>query len=367
MATWCVIGAAAPASAHTGSTTRSLMATKPLHAVDDPTRGDRGSGRPGCRAGAVMRQQLVRFGRYLVVLLVASCTALPAPAADVPRAAQQYRSELVRNARVVWGMDAPVSTFAAQIHQESAWRPGRSLPWAHKAWPSSCRQPPAGLLGFTHAGAERPFNPSWALRALVTYDRYLYDRIRARDDCERMAMTLSAYNGGLGWISRDQKRASGSGLDPLIWWGSVETVNAGRSAANWRENRAYPDRIIHHHQPTYVAASWGQAYARESEHRGLGDRSRRARRRPGLLARRGQWPRAWRSRNTGHPRRPPGRLACRGAGRVARRRREQHGDEQGTAHSNGRPGAAEQDLEYGAQKCDCEISPGWRCSVPFRC
>nr|WP_306423997.1 hypothetical protein [Achromobacter xylosoxidans] len=91
----------------------------------------------------------------------------------------------------------------------------------------------------------------------MTYDRYLYDRIRARDDCERMAMTLSAYNGGLGWISRDQKRASGSGLDPLIWWGSVETVNAGRSAANWRENRAYPDRIIHHHQPTYVAASWG--------------------------------------------------------------------------------------------------------------
>ena len=90
----------------------------------------------------------------------------------------------------------------------------------------------------------------------MTYDRYLYDRIRARDDCERMAMTLSAYNGGLGWISRDQKRASSSGLDPLIWWGSVETVNAGRSAANWRENRAYPDRIIHHHQPTYVAASW---------------------------------------------------------------------------------------------------------------
>ncbi|KOQ50491.1 lytic transglycosylase, partial [Achromobacter xylosoxidans] len=58
-----------------------------------------------------MRQQLLRFGRHLIVLLVASCTALPAPAADVPRAAHQYRSELVRNARVVWGMDAPVSMF----------------------------------------------------------------------------------------------------------------------------------------------------------------------------------------------------------------------------------------------------------------
>ena len=190
--------------------------------------------------------------------------------------------------------------------------PAPSLPWAPKAWPSSCRRPPAGSLGFTRAGAERPFQSVLALRALVTYDRYLYDRIRARDDCERMAMTLSAYNGGLGWISRDQKRASSSGLDPLIWWGSVETVNAGRSAANWRENRAYPDRIIHHHQPTYVAASWGLAYARESEHRGLGDRARRTRRRPGLLARRGQWARAWCSQDPGCARRPPGRVACQG-------------------------------------------------------
>ncbi|CUI61340.1 membrane-bound lytic transglycosylase F [Achromobacter xylosoxidans] len=205
-----------------------------------------------------MGLQLLRFGRHLVVLLVASCTALPAPAADVPRAAQQYRSELVRNARVVWGMDAPVSTFAAQIHQESAWRPGAVSAVGAQGMAQFMPTTSSWIAGLYPTLAQNaPFNPSWALRALVTYDRYLYDRIRARDDCERMAMTLSAYNGGLGWISRDQKRASGSGLDPLIWWGSVETVNAGRSAANWRENRAYPDRIIHHHQPTYVAASWG--------------------------------------------------------------------------------------------------------------
>ena len=195
--------------------------------------------------------------------------------------------------------------------------PAPSLPWAPKAWPSSCRRPPAGSLGFTPRWRRTPLSIRPGRCALVTYDRYLYDRIRARDDCERMAMTLSAYNGGLGWISRDQKRASSSGLDPLIWWGSVETVNAGRSAANWRENRAYPDRIIHHHQPTYVAASWGLAYARESEHRGLGDRARRTRRRPGLLARRGQWARAWCSQDPGCARRPPGRVACQGWTRYA--------------------------------------------------
>jgi hypothetical protein len=68
-------------------------------------------------------------------------------------------------------------------------------------------------------------------------------------------MTLSAYNGGLGWISRDQALASRQGLDPLVWFGSVERVNAGRSAANWRENRAYPQHIIYTHQPRY--ATWG--------------------------------------------------------------------------------------------------------------
>lgn len=103
--------------------------------------------------------------------------------------------------------------------------------------------------------AKAPFNPSWALRALVTYDRWLHDRVRAADDCQRMAMVLSAYNGGLGWISRDTKLALSKGLDPLVWFGSVESVNAGRSAANWRENRDYPRRILYQHQPRY--ASWG--------------------------------------------------------------------------------------------------------------
>nr|WP_241130507.1 transglycosylase SLT domain-containing protein [Achromobacter xylosoxidans] len=204
-----------------------------------------------------MRRMFLGFGQ-LLALFAASCTALPAPAADVPRMAHQYRAELVRNARLVWGMDAPVATFAAQVHQESGWRPNavsvvgaqgmaQFMP-ATSAWIAEL---------YPELASNTPFNPSWALRALVTYDRHLYERIRARDACERMAMTLSAYNGGPGWISRDQKRASSSGLDPLVWWRSVETVNSGRSAANWRENRGYPDRIIHRHQPIYVAAGWG--------------------------------------------------------------------------------------------------------------
>ena len=68
--------------------------------------------------------------------------------------------------------------------------------------------------------------------------------MRAADDCNRMAKSLSAFNGGLSWIARDERLAASKGLDPARWFGNVETVNSGRSAANWRENRQYPRRIL---------------------------------------------------------------------------------------------------------------------------
>jgi len=160
----------------------------------------------------------------------------------------------------VWGIDAPVAVFAAQIHQESAWREAARSPvgaqgmaqfmpatadWIAKAYPAEL-------------GANQPFNPSWALRALVTYDRWLWERIQAADACHRMAFVLSSYNGGLGWVQRDRKAAADKGLEPGEWWASVETVNAGRSAANWRENRGYPERILKRHTPLYAANGFGQ-------------------------------------------------------------------------------------------------------------
>ena len=93
------------------------------------------------------------------------------------------------------------------------------------------------------------------IRALVGYDCWLFERVKGADLRSQHAFMLSAYNGGLGWIQRDQKLASSKGLDPLVWFGSVELVNAGRAAANWQENRAYPKRILIELQPIY--ATWG--------------------------------------------------------------------------------------------------------------
>lgn len=80
---------------------------------------------------------------------------------------------------------------------------------------------------------------------------------------------LSAYNGGQGWVNRDRKLASAKGADKLAWFDSVERHNAGRSAANFRENRHYPRAILLRWEPMYAAAGWGpgvcaERYRRES-------------------------------------------------------------------------------------------------------
>ncbi len=214
---------------------------------------------------------------YLALLIAGLVLFSRADAADLPQAALKHRAELTRNARVIWGMEAPVATFAAQVHQESRWRTDALSPvgalgmaqfmpatarWITEAYPALALNDPCESAardpGRDCPARGGPMNPSWALRALVTYDRHLWDRIKAASVCERMAMTLSAYNGGLGWVWRDQKLATASGADNGRWFGHVERFNAGRSAAAYRENRDYPRVILRAHEPRYIAAGWGQ-------------------------------------------------------------------------------------------------------------
>lgn len=195
--------------------------------------------------------------RHTYAFLLSVILLLPADAAEPPRASLQWRNELIRTAREVWGLNAPIADFAGQIHHESGWDPNaRSSVGAQ------------GMAQFMPATAKwmsqlypelhenRPFNPGWALRALVQYDLQLWKSLTAKDRCQQMAFTLSAYNGGLGWVNRDKKLAKEKGLDSSIWFGHVEQVNAGRSTANWRENRHYPRMILYQHASRYL--QWGQ-------------------------------------------------------------------------------------------------------------
>ncbi|MGA3799129.1 transglycosylase SLT domain-containing protein [Pseudomonas fluorescens] len=174
--------------------------------------------------------------------------------------AEQYRRDLSRIAQAEWGLEAPVATFAAQVHQESRWKFNAKSPAGAQGLGQVMPTTATWLAElFPEAlGKVEPYNPTWSMQALVSYDRWLADRIKARDPCQQGAMVLSSYNGGLGWLIRDRKLASAKGADPLTWFGSIERFNAGRSAAAFNENRQYPRLILQRWERLYVDAGWGK-------------------------------------------------------------------------------------------------------------
>jgi len=201
-----------------------------------------------------LRQSLIILVA-LATLLLAATWATCGPL--ITSQAHQHRSLLTREARMVWGLDAPIATFAGQIHQESRWderavsRAGAQglaqfMPATAKWLPQVAPE----------TGEPLPFSPSWSIRAMITYDRWLWKRVKAASDCDRWHMVLSAYNGGLGWLERDQAQTRMAHMNPLLW-SHVALHNAGRSAANIRENRTYPTRILGRWTELYRAAGWG--------------------------------------------------------------------------------------------------------------
>lgn len=176
----------------------------------------------------------------------------------IPRAAEQHKATLTRAARTYWGLDAPVAVFAAQVHTESWWRNDTvshvGAQGLAQFMPATARWLPTVM---PETGKPAPFNPAWSLRALCAYDRYLWERVSAWSGYERMAFSLSAYNGGLGWVNRDKAKARKLGKDDRRWFGHVADVNAGRSLAAFQENRQYPRRILLERQRAYVKAGWG--------------------------------------------------------------------------------------------------------------
>ncbi|HHT7856364.1 transglycosylase SLT domain-containing protein [Pasteurella multocida] len=196
--------------------------------------------------------------RFIRRLLLAFALLCPLAVQSVPHTAKSYQRELTRNSHAIWGLKAPIALFAAQIHQESQWDIRAVSPVGARGlaqfMPSTARWI-SGL--YPELADNQPYNPSWALRALVRYDNWLYQRVSARSECDRMAFMLSAYNGGLGWVQKDKRKAKAQGFDPQTYWQSVELVNSGRSRANFTENRGYPKRIIYRWQPLYK--TWGRS------------------------------------------------------------------------------------------------------------
>ncbi len=191
-------------------------------------------------------------------ILLAWCGffSITSHAQTIPAQAQRYRLELVRAAHSQWGLNAPIAALAAQVHQESGWNPqaisqvgaqgmAQFMPATARWW---CQR-----QGIATPQCQ-PHNPSWALRALVGYDKYLFDRTPSRyTPKDRMWVALRGYNGGLGhW----QAEAAATGaVQPTRAQVDMACGWAKRAAVHCRENLHYPHRILLVLQPRYL--QWG--------------------------------------------------------------------------------------------------------------
>ncbi|MCV2359649.1 transglycosylase SLT domain-containing protein [Paucibacter sp. TC2R-5] len=204
---------------------------------------------------------LAAWALLLPLLLVLSATAQAQGAPELaspPAAAHTYRAALLRASQTQWGLDAPVAVLAAQVHQESGWNPAavsragargmaQFMPATAAWW---CARP-----GSASSPQDcQPDNPTWALRALAGYDKWLWDRLPADlAEADRVWAMLRAYNGGLGhWQAESALAGSTQRL-------KVDAA-CGRARRNVQfcdENLSYPRRIMVVLQPRYGA--WGKS------------------------------------------------------------------------------------------------------------
>lgn len=187
--------------------------------------------------------------RPLIFLLLIPLVA----ATPIPQAAQRYRADLTREAHVIFGIRAPVPTLAAQIEQESGWNAGVTA-FDNGRGLAQFMDPTAKWAAdkFADLGPSDPYNPRWAMRALVRLDDYNVKHVRGDTPCDLWGAGLKAYNAGLGYVQRAQRRSEMPGK----WFGLTETVNAGQGDKNFEFSRQYPRWIILKRQPKYAA--WGE-------------------------------------------------------------------------------------------------------------
>jgi soluble lytic murein transglycosylase-like protein len=181
---------------------------------------------------------LIRIAFYAAIIgyfafAAADTEADFVPRGTIPPEAYRYRSTLIREARFVWGLNAPTATFSAQIESESGWQ-------LRARNPSGA----AGLGQFLGAtarhmskhypelGPAAPLNPQWALRALMRYN-YANYRLAGNSEltCSQAKRMLASFNAGPGVLKRK----------------------------SWpRETQKYVARIISL-EPAYVANGFGPA------------------------------------------------------------------------------------------------------------
>lgn len=226
---------------------------------------------------------LVFFGVCLVIASLLLLMGSTAKAGELPPGAVQYMPVLKAEQRTHWP-DMPVpSALAAQVEQESCvsltstrcWNPRAELRTSREqgvgfgqvtrtsrfdALSELRAQFPEQLRGWSWSSASL-YDPAYQLRALVLMDLRNWRVITgAATPGDRLAMALTAYNGGLGGLNSDRRMCAATrGCDPGQWFGHVErtsmktrTVAKGYGRSFFDINRAYAPAILFTRRPKYV-------------------------------------------------------------------------------------------------------------------
>ena len=200
----------------------------------------------------------MRVSATICALVLSLSWVSPALAINlgVPDASLKYKRYIKRVALNVWGLDAPVAMFAAQIEQESAWNPA-ARSWAGAYGLSQFMPRTEEWIKSAYAqqlGGGSSSNPHWSIRAMILYDLHLFRLNRdAVDDCEALAFSLAAYNGGQRWT----EKRKGLSDTPGVCLGATCRINPGIKPSNQRENERYSERILLEREPKYIRAGWG--------------------------------------------------------------------------------------------------------------
>jgi len=190
-----------------------------------------------------------RLAALMLSIVLTTCSQY-APAQ--PAASGAFRGIVVRESQFRFGIPAPVPVIAAQIHQESGWNPTAKSPVGAQGLMQFMPSTAAWATTAGGFGTVDPLNPAWSIRAGVWYDRWLYERVKTYDsDCDRWHFTLSAYNGGLGYVYKRQRLSDDPGKYSLTGY-----VNPGITPTNQHENETYAPRILLRHQSIYQL--WGR-------------------------------------------------------------------------------------------------------------
>lgn len=147
---------------------------------------------------------------FMLAALLVSASAFSEPVASNSRInyCLKYWPQVIRESRYHIGMDAPARDFMGQIEIESRCVAGivseEGSEGLGQFMPATARWLHAREKSLQQiAATPQPLDPRWSIRAVILFDRWLYQNI----SCVDWHYVYRAYNGGLALMNKEIARA----------------------------------------------------------------------------------------------------------------------------------------------------------------